>query len=448
MLFIRISLILTLFFNTFRTIVGLIKEVIMRGKISSTLVLFLITIFSLESLSGKKIPVMGDNQGIHVSMTGTAKKIVESTETNSTVLYYLQQKGKKPIKVHSPYQKPEIGVKYNISGVLYTDREDGKKFISEKTRKVVTQNDKYKYKDGEVSGKHSKIGNQIMDLKQNVSKYEKEYIKISGEVVEHYNDEWYRIKGKYGTTLDVQSYNNRLPALKSKVNKAGVLYIDADGNPYLSELPGMVIEKTKILEEKARNNTNLVLYTVIGMIVVGAIGIGFVTYIRNNVEGSKSKSGSGIQSQVITDYENGYEEPEPAQSEEKLYEEDNTLALSTPEKTAKILPGRLTIISDAPDKGETFPISGTPTPEGYTATIGKAKSCDITIANRPEYSTVSREHAMFIEQDGNVWIKNLSSTNPIIVNEEKYDTDKKVELKNGDKIKLGLLELLFENSIA
>jgi hypothetical protein len=122
---------------------------------------------------------------------------------------------------------------------------------------------------------------------------------------------------------------------------------------------------------------------------------------------------------------------------------DDTLILSTSAKTAKILPGRITIVSEAHDKGETFPISGTPVHDGFTATIGKSNNCDITIANRAEYSTVSREHAMFIYKDNSMWLQNLSKTNPTIVNGHQLGYEV-VPLKDGDRIKMGLLELLFE----
>ncbi|MBR3040199.1 MAG: FHA domain-containing protein [Lachnospiraceae bacterium] len=51
--------------------------------------------------------------------------------------------------------------------------------------------------------------------------------------------------------------------------------------------------------------------------------------------------------------------------------------------------------------------------------------------------SVSRLHARFFERDGKVWIEDLNSTNGILVNELRLETNETVMLARGDRIYLG-----------
>lgn len=66
--------------------------------------------------------------------------------------------------------------------------------------------------------------------------------------------------------------------------------------------------------------------------------------------------------------------------------------------------------------------------------IGRLESNDIVINEQ----TVTKNHAVILLQNGKIEIKDLGSTNGTFVNGERI---RKAELKHGDKIKLGLVEL-------
>jgi len=63
--------------------------------------------------------------------------------------------------------------------------------------------------------------------------------------------------------------------------------------------------------------------------------------------------------------------------------------------------------------------------------------CDFALEDK----TVSRKHLKFTKEDENVFLKNLSRTNPILINDNK--TKGEVLLNDGDKIKIGQTTFLF-----
>ena len=66
--------------------------------------------------------------------------------------------------------------------------------------------------------------------------------------------------------------------------------------------------------------------------------------------------------------------------------------------------------------------------------IGRGADCHV----RPQSSLVSRKHCAICVAEGSVTIEDLGSTNSTLVNGEKV---KRQELKDGDRIKVGVLEL-------
>jgi pSer/pThr/pTyr-binding forkhead associated (FHA) protein len=71
-------------------------------------------------------------------------------------------------------------------------------------------------------------------------------------------------------------------------------------------------------------------------------------------------------------------------------------------------------------------------------TIGRDSDNNIAIND----SFLSGRHVMFMRQDRSYFIKDLDSTNGTFVNSEKLD-DTPVQLKDGDKIQIGQLDLLY-----
>ena len=405
-------------YDTEEDIIGL-RRLVVKNRIVKILVFTFI--FCINSIVFANVR---DNIGFSISLVGTAEKIIKLSESKSTTSYLLRSKDGTLLRVHSPYETPKIGEVYRISGILYTDYQSGKTFISEKTRQIIIDDPEFIPIEGKTYKDVNLIDKNLIKIHHDIDNYKKEFVEISGKVVKHYkNSNWYQVKGKYGTTLDVQGFQG-VPVVHSEVKKCGILYIDSHGTPFLSELPEISIVNSKI-SRLQNTQSNKFLLTILGVVFFFGTGVAVTTYVK------KIKN-SEPEILINSNYQ-------PTKYEEV----DDTLIFSTSSKTAKILPGRITIVSEAHDKGETFPISGTPIHDGFTATIGKSENCDITITNRPEYSTVSREHAMFIFKENSMWIQNLSKTNPTIVNGSQLEYEV-VPLKDGDRIKMGLLELLFE----
>jgi hypothetical protein len=383
-------------------------------RIFSILSIFLIGVYAQDRSS----------IGIKMEKVGTAVRIIKDNSAKTTTTYELKAKDGMTIIVHSPYENPVIGETYNISGILYNDYESGRAYISEKTRHLLVDDPMYIPLEGKTYKDVNKLDQNLIKILHDKEQYKREFVEVSGKVVRHYKEgNWYQIKGTYGTALDVQGFNG-VPVVNSEVTKCGIIYLNTQGEPFLSELPEIDIVNTKIPRMQGGGN-NMLLYGILGVVFFFGITVAVTTYVKKI-----RKSEPDILMDSLD---------QPVQYEDV----DDTLILSTSAKTAKILPGRITIVSEAHDKGETFPISGTPVHDGFTATIGKSNNCDITIANRAEYSTVSREHAMFIYKDNSMWLQNLSKTNPTIVNGHQLGYEV-VPLKDGDRIKMGLLELLFE----
>ena len=67
--------------------------------------------------------------------------------------------------------------------------------------------------------------------------------------------------------------------------------------------------------------------------------------------------------------------------------------------------------------------------------IGRGEECNL----RPQSSLVSRKHCVILIEKDSAAIEDLGSTNGTLVNGEKLAERR--ELKNGDRIKVGMLEL-------
>ncbi len=77
-----------------------------------------------------------------------------------------------------------------------------------------------------------------------------------------------------------------------------------------------------------------------------------------------------------------------------------------------------------PERGQLYKLNDKET------TIGRDPSCTITISD----GSLSRSHAKWVEQDEEVWLEDLGSTNGTYCNGEQV---KRVALNDGDRIQLG-----------
>jgi hypothetical protein len=73
--------------------------------------------------------------------------------------------------------------------------------------------------------------------------------------------------------------------------------------------------------------------------------------------------------------------------------------------------------------------------------IGRAEDCHL----RPNSDLVSRHHCVILIEDGFVAVRDFGSKNGTFVNDERVRAEQ--ELKNGDRLKIGQLELALELAV-
>lgn len=116
--------------------------------------------------------------------------------------------------------------------------------------------------------------------------------------------------------------------------------------------------------------------------------------------------------------------------------------------TRMFIPGRFIIVSEK-DKGTEFIVAGFPTQEGGVVTIGRskvdgAKGKSHIYLDGNHYPTVSRKQAEFIYDGKKVYVRNQSKVNLTQINGTPLESDDLKELKFGDIIKMGELELKYD----
>ncbi len=76
-------------------------------------------------------------------------------------------------------------------------------------------------------------------------------------------------------------------------------------------------------------------------------------------------------------------------------------------------------------------------PQGERTTIGRSPDCDIFLDD----VTVSRKHAVLVEQDGDFLIEDQGSLNGTFVNRKRIDAETRLE--SGDEVQIGKYRLSF-----
>ncbi len=137
---------------------------------------------------------------------------------------------------------------------------------------------------------------------------------------------------------------------------------------------------------------------------------------------------------------------ESVQPEEKKdTSEFKTIKIAAPtEKTLKFIPGQFIVLTGR-DRGKPIRVAGFPTPEGSIVTIGRDE-----VAGERAYAhiqldlqTVSRKHAELIYRDKKLFIKNLSETNPTMVNEDEIPHGGEKEIAFDNEVRIGELKLKY-----
>ena len=75
-------------------------------------------------------------------------------------------------------------------------------------------------------------------------------------------------------------------------------------------------------------------------------------------------------------------------------------------------------------------------PSGARTVIGRSPDCEVFLDD----VTVSRRHAVLVEEGGQFWIEDQGSLNGTFVNHARVD---RIELENGDEVQIGKYRLTF-----
>ncbi len=126
-------------------------------------------------------------------------------------------------------------------------------------------------------------------------------------------------------------------------------------------------------------------------------------------------------------------------------EEFQTVKLTpSSDKTLKFIPGQFILLSGK-DRGKPFRVAGYPTPQGSIITIGREPGeGERAFAHiQLDVPTVSRKHAELSFKNGKLYIKNLSDTNPIELNEKEIPVGEEVLLPLDSELRLGEIRMKY-----
>ncbi len=116
--------------------------------------------------------------------------------------------------------------------------------------------------------------------------------------------------------------------------------------------------------------------------------------------------------------------------------EGHLLRFAVPQEgTLQFLPGRLEILNGL-DAGREVRFVRAPGPDGLQVTFGRAEGPAYRHVQLRE-GTVSRSHALMAMRDGDWYLTNLSSTNPVVHNEHILKPNEERVLADGDRVEMG-----------
>lgn len=107
-------------------------------------------------------------------------------------------------------------------------------------------------------------------------------------------------------------------------------------------------------------------------------------------------------------------------------------------------PGRVRLREAA--SGQTFPIEWQPAIIGRpdAANPATAQALAVDVSALAEGRTVSRRHAQITERGGTYYLEALNERNPTLLNGQALALGERRALSPGDRIRVGLVELVFE----
>lgn len=319
----------------------------------------------------------------------------------------------------------------------------------------------------------------IKDIVENPGRYSDQSVTVAGVVDEHVESSGgsnstmnYILRGDTGETLRIRT-TDAPPAVTAQVEVTGVVSISPfNQSAFIDEDSRDVVQGESAPSSEGsvseRLNPGIGFWPIVGIAIVGFLviaGVGYSIYSSSEEKAKKAadearkrheeemkKAASGLNSTDFTATEMG-----DGGAEERIKSSSSssgsgsggpaTLKFKAPPKTMKFIPGKL-VVAAGPDQGKEFRIAGHPTPEGNVVTMGRqeveGERAFAHIQLGDTYRTVSRMQAEIVQKDQDIYLKNVSTTNPTMVNGDPVEAEDMVELDDGDMIRMGEMMLRYE----
>jgi pSer/pThr/pTyr-binding forkhead associated (FHA) protein len=198
-------------------------------------------------------------------------------------------------------------------------------------------------------------------------------------------------------------------------------------------IPSLILYPDKVsIEEWVTNN---LLIVVIGGSAIFLLILVIVLLLkRKSGEGNRKKEPDMKPSQPVVD--NNI--PTPKENLKTM------IIPATSSRTMKFIPGGLEVMTGE-DKGRIIRISGYPTQDGSTVTIGREPVTGPRDFAHIQFKerTISRRQAEIIYKDGKLFIKNLSETNFTCLDGREIPVNTALELKPGSLLTFGEVEMKY-----
>lgn len=134
----------------------------------------------------------------------------------------------------------------------------------------------------------------------------------------------------------------------------------------------------------------------------------------------------------------------PPSRPEVIDEASQTIRLPTnSDGTIQLLPGTLVMV-EGPEVGREYRFLRMEQQASTEVTVGRASGHPYHHLQLP-VATVSRMHARLRYEDGGWRVVNLSTTNPLLINGRELGSAEEVVLVDGDRIRLGEVELAYSD---
>ena len=294
---------------------------------------------------------------------------------------------------------------------------------------------------------------KIETIQKDPVSYENEAVQVKGLVKQYIEDNkvstnMYILVGDEGGFMRVLTSTEGMPETYKKYKVRGILIRDADnGSYFISEQSRDLAESAPVVQEASMPTEpvpnaiqttdafpmNMIL--IIGLVLLIMI-IGYFLFSNRRRMAMESVVAP------VADEKPGYSRiPDP----ETETQDFSTIHLATGHsKTMVFIPGKFRIISGE-DAGKSFQVTAFPSSRGNVVTIGRE-----TISGDRQYAhiqlkekTVSRKQAEIVQKDGQLFVRNLSTTNFTQVDGVQLKPGEETEIKHNSTIRTGEVEFQY-----